>query len=193
MKISYDAEVDALSITFRDTTVTTKHLAEGIAADYDSEGRLAGLEILDAQKRFGGTIGDRGDAGDAIGWLCLDGSNKNGPWILWLISGEINGPTIGGFQWRRLSPGETPDRRCSRIPDDKGGIELPIALHFGMTEAEVQKLLGRPTVTRSKTFFFSHEHEAVIDKEKYTVSNDVAVVFRGGRLWEIEVVKTTSN
>ena len=35
--------------------MTTKHLAEGIAADYDSEGRLAGLEILDAQKRFGGT------------------------------------------------------------------------------------------------------------------------------------------
>ena len=54
MKISYDAEVDALSITFRETTVTTKHLAEGIAADYDKDGRLAGLEILDAQKRFGG-------------------------------------------------------------------------------------------------------------------------------------------
>ncbi len=53
MKISYDAEVDALSITFRDTTVTTKHLAEGIAADYDSDGRLAGIEILDAVKRFG--------------------------------------------------------------------------------------------------------------------------------------------
>ena len=55
MKISYDPKVDALSITFRETTVTTKHLAEGIAADYDSEGRLAGLEILDAQKRFGGS------------------------------------------------------------------------------------------------------------------------------------------
>ena len=54
MKITYDAEVDALSITFRETTVTTKHLAEGIAADYDSEGRLAGIEILDALKRFGG-------------------------------------------------------------------------------------------------------------------------------------------
>jgi len=54
MKLSYDPEVDALSIIFRDTTVTTKHLAEGIAADYDSEGRLASLEILDAQKRFGG-------------------------------------------------------------------------------------------------------------------------------------------
>lgn len=52
MKISYDAEVDALSITFREATVTTKHLAEGIAADYDSAGHLAGIEILDAIKRF---------------------------------------------------------------------------------------------------------------------------------------------
>ena len=54
MKISYDAEVDALSITFRETTVTTKHLAEGIAADYDSKGLLAGIEILDVVKHFGG-------------------------------------------------------------------------------------------------------------------------------------------
>ena len=53
MKITYDPEVDALSITFRDATVTTKHLAEGIAADYDGGGRLAGLEILGAMKRFG--------------------------------------------------------------------------------------------------------------------------------------------
>ena len=53
MKISYDSEVDALSIVFRDTTVTSKHLAEGIAADYDADGRLAGIEILDAMKRFG--------------------------------------------------------------------------------------------------------------------------------------------
>ena len=54
MKISYDCEVDALSIMFRETTVTTQSLGEGIAAEYDSEGRLAGLEILDAMRRFGG-------------------------------------------------------------------------------------------------------------------------------------------
>lgn len=53
MKIAYDAQVDTLSIIFRETTVTTKHLAEGIAADYDAQGRLAGIEILDALKRFG--------------------------------------------------------------------------------------------------------------------------------------------
>lgn len=54
MKISYDPEVDALSIVFREASVTTKHLAEGIAAEYDSEDRLVGLEILDAVRRFGG-------------------------------------------------------------------------------------------------------------------------------------------
>lgn len=52
MKITYDPEVDVLYIRFLDTTVTTEHLAEGIAADYDAAGRLAGLEILDALRRF---------------------------------------------------------------------------------------------------------------------------------------------
>src|SRR5260221_9509964 len=50
MKITYDSEVDALSIVFCDTTVTTKELAEGIAADYDGNGNLAGIEILDARQ-----------------------------------------------------------------------------------------------------------------------------------------------
>jgi uncharacterized protein YuzE len=54
MKITYDAEADALSIVFAETTVTTQHLADGIAADYDETGRLAGLEILDVRSRLGG-------------------------------------------------------------------------------------------------------------------------------------------
>ncbi|MBI1928610.1 DUF2283 domain-containing protein [Candidatus Poribacteria bacterium] len=53
MKIRYDPEVDALSILFRDTTVTTQELAEGIAAEYDAQGCLVGLEILDVVKRLG--------------------------------------------------------------------------------------------------------------------------------------------
>jgi uncharacterized protein YuzE len=53
MLIRHDGEVDALSIVFRDTTVTTQEVAEGIAAEYDDQGRLVGLEILDASRRFG--------------------------------------------------------------------------------------------------------------------------------------------
>ena len=53
MKITYDPSVDALYISFRDTSVTTEHWAEGIAADFDAEGHLAGIEILDASRVFG--------------------------------------------------------------------------------------------------------------------------------------------
>ena len=53
MKITYDPEVDALYIRFHETTVTTQHLAEGLAADYDAQGHLAGIEILDTIKRLG--------------------------------------------------------------------------------------------------------------------------------------------
>ena len=52
MRITYDADVDALYIRFIETTVTTDHLAEGVALDYAEDGRIAGIEILDAQKRF---------------------------------------------------------------------------------------------------------------------------------------------
>lgn len=55
MKITYDSQVDALYIRFRETEVTSEHLAEGIVADFDADGLLAGIEILDASKRLGGT------------------------------------------------------------------------------------------------------------------------------------------
>jgi uncharacterized protein YuzE len=32
--------------------VTTKHVAEGIAVDYAADGRIAGIEILDARERL---------------------------------------------------------------------------------------------------------------------------------------------
>ena len=65
MKLSYDPEVDALRIVFRETTVTTKHLAEGIAADYHPAGKLAGLEVLDAVRRSGDQA--------TMQWVVLEG------------------------------------------------------------------------------------------------------------------------
>ncbi len=53
MRITYDAQVDALYIRFVEATVTSEHVAEGIAVDYTADGRVAGIEILDARKRFG--------------------------------------------------------------------------------------------------------------------------------------------
>ena len=53
MHITYDAEADALYLRFETGTVTTKHVAPGVAVDFTRRGKLAGIEILDAKKRFG--------------------------------------------------------------------------------------------------------------------------------------------
>ena len=52
MKITYDSEVGALYIRFKETTVTTKHFEDGISLDYDDARHLAGIEILDTDQRL---------------------------------------------------------------------------------------------------------------------------------------------
>lgn len=51
MRSRYDPEADALSVVLRETTVTTRELADGVVAEYDAEDRLVGLEIVDAASR----------------------------------------------------------------------------------------------------------------------------------------------
>ena len=46
MKISYDREVDALSIVFRETTTTTQHLAE-VVMNRSVREALAGKNVND--------------------------------------------------------------------------------------------------------------------------------------------------
>jgi uncharacterized protein YuzE len=56
MKIHYDAEVDALYIEFRPLasgTAENRPLSEEVTANYGPDGRLAGLEILDASITLG--------------------------------------------------------------------------------------------------------------------------------------------
>lgn len=58
MKITYDAEVDALYIEFHpvaEGTAQARPLSDQVIADYGPDGRLAGLEILDASKALAGS------------------------------------------------------------------------------------------------------------------------------------------
>ncbi|MGZ9222382.1 MAG: DUF2283 domain-containing protein [Anaerolineales bacterium] len=60
MKITYDPEVDTLYLEFQhldEGKVETRQLTEEIIADYAPDGRLAGLEILDAQRVLSQTAG----------------------------------------------------------------------------------------------------------------------------------------
>jgi uncharacterized protein YuzE len=51
MRITYDEKADALYIAFGEGPVTVEEVVEGIALDWDAEGKLLGIEILDASKR----------------------------------------------------------------------------------------------------------------------------------------------
>lgn len=53
MKIEYDREVDAVYIYLQNKEVTrTIEVQEGISIDLDDQGRLIGVEILDATKNY---------------------------------------------------------------------------------------------------------------------------------------------
>ena len=53
MKITYDPEADVINIKFqRGKYSISKEIAEGIVVDYDKNGKVLSIEILDASKRM---------------------------------------------------------------------------------------------------------------------------------------------
>ena len=52
MQITYDPEVDALYIRFVDepAQVATQRLTEDVAVNYAADGRVVGVEVLDASE-----------------------------------------------------------------------------------------------------------------------------------------------
>ncbi len=52
MKVKYDEEVDVLTIEFSDVPVEESDEDKpGVILDYDKEGNIVGIEILNASKR----------------------------------------------------------------------------------------------------------------------------------------------
>ncbi len=154
---------------------------------------LEDTEMKDAQARFGGTLGDEGDAGDALEWLCLRGVDPAGQWVLWLESGEIDDGSVGSFQWRRVPRGTTFDERCAPLSRADSTVKLPLALSLGIPEVEVLRVLGKPTTRLKETLLYVHEHEEVIKGESFRALNTTTVLIRDGRVWAIEVHKATTS
>jgi hypothetical protein len=159
--------------------------------------RVAKMQVIleetplkDVQKSLGGTIGSRGDASEALQWLCFHGSDAKGRWALWLESSEMGGGTVDGFAWQRIAKEATLDRRCGTQDAE---IDLPIRLAIGSTESEVRGNLGTPTAKHRNTLIFDHEHQETVRNEPFTASNTVYIELRGGVVWTVQVWKITSN
>jgi len=53
MKVVYDPETDTLSLIFRDDKISeSDEIREGIIIDYNKEGRIVSMEILDASEQI---------------------------------------------------------------------------------------------------------------------------------------------
>jgi hypothetical protein len=141
---------------------------------------------------LGAEIGAKGDAGDAMQWLCLRGKRGGNDWILWLESGEIDGGYVGSFQWQSISGAAKIDDRCHGFTGT-AAIKLSLPLKLGMTEAELLKVLGQPSLRRGERFIYLHEHEGSSNGIPFDSSNIVIVRIRAGKVTSIAVSKTTSS
>jgi uncharacterized protein YuzE len=55
MKVSYDPETDAMHVTLLETPVLeSEEVRPGVVLDYDAEGRVVGMEILNVKKNLPG-------------------------------------------------------------------------------------------------------------------------------------------
>ncbi|MCX5809893.1 MAG: DUF2283 domain-containing protein [Proteobacteria bacterium] len=53
MKIEYSKEADALYVYFREDYVAkSKEIEDGVVVDFDKNGQLIGIEVLDVRQRF---------------------------------------------------------------------------------------------------------------------------------------------
>jgi len=163
--------------------------------------RVSGYDITlektsmkDVQQRLGGVIGEKGDASDASEWLCFHGADSMGGWVLWLESGEINGDSVGSFQWQRLSNRDVLDTRCHTLLKAASVIQWPLSFQLGAKSSEVLKSLGPPTSKADERLIYLHEHEVGGTRgDPFVSSNIVAVRIRNGMVWAIQVSKTTSD
>ena len=152
---------------------------------------LEETKMTAVQKHLGGSLGQHGHAGESLEWLCYYGSDADGRWALWLESSQVAGGAVDGFVLQRLDSDARMDQRCADLQSAK--VELPIVLKLGMTEANVRKLLGAPTLKFRGTLVFQHEHTVTIHNQPYTASNTVYLVLRRGVLWAIQVTKGTTS
>ena len=141
---------------------------------------------------LGATAGAKGDAGDSVQWLCFRGTDGGNQWVLWLESGEIDGGSVGSFQWQQLSTDAKGDLRC-HVLSGTHPVELAVPLKLGMAEADVLKLLGKPSLRRSERMIYLHEHSESLSGVPYDSTNIIMIRIHEGLVTSIAVSKTTSS
>jgi hypothetical protein len=145
---------------------------------------------------FGAPSGRSGDASESLSWVCLQGQDQHGAWSLWVESGEIHGPTVGGFLLLRRSASDQLDSRCQRVD---GAIVLPIPIHLGMSRAQVISSLGPPASHTNARMVYHAEAVVMITTQpgaaatRFDVSSILYFRLSGDTVDGMQVWRTTSS
>jgi hypothetical protein len=174
-----------------------------VGRDFVSKLKVGSLQVVleqtmlaDVSRQFGAPVGHRGDAGEAVSWVCLLGQDQGGPWAVWLESGEIHGGAIGAFLLKRRAPAERFDSRCVALA---APVAIPLPIRLDMSRTEVVGLLGQPAAKSGRTELYSGcqrvklqptgAHEA----QDFDLCSSLYVRFKAELLEAFEVWRTTTS
>jgi hypothetical protein len=152
---------------------------------------LEETKLTDVQALFGGTIGQRGDAAESLEWLCYQVSDGGSSSVLWLMSAEVDGGAVGGFQWIEVSESQQIDKRCQKLP--AGGVRLPRNLRLGMKASLIVQEFGKPTRQDGNRLEYVHEEQLRIRNEPYTEINTLHLLLRDKIVRGVEVWMSTTS
>jgi len=152
---------------------------------------LEETKLTDVQALFGGTIGQRGDAAESLEWLCYQVSDGGNSSVLWLMSGEIDGGAVGGFEWIEVSESQQIDKRCQKLP--AGGVRLPRNLRLRMKASLIVQEFGKPTRGDGNRLEYVHKEQLRIRNEPYTKINTLHVLLHDKIVLGVEVWMSTTS
>ena len=140
-----------------------------------------------------GEIQHRGDASESTYWLCYFIPNSTHQARIWLMSGEINGGTVGSVALKLTKQDETETPSCPALPTNYRPLQLERNIGLENKESDLRKILGKPSLVANNWIHFDSEQKIMLHGQEFTESGILSARFVKGRIEELWVSKTTSN
>jgi hypothetical protein len=84
--------------------------------------------LIDLQTRLGSMVGHRGDAAGYLEWLCYEIRSDSHRSLLWLMGGETDAGTVGGFQGLQITGSAKVDGRCQPLATEQLNCQMALSL-----------------------------------------------------------------
>jgi hypothetical protein len=140
-----------------------------------------------------GKIQHRGDAAESTYWLCYLIPNSIHQARIWLMSGEIDGGTVGSIAVKLTKPDETETPSCPALPTNYRPVQFERKIGLENKESDLRKILGKASLVANDWIHFDSEQEVMIHGEKFTELGSLSARFVKGRIEELWISKTTSD